>query len=80
MVADNSGRADRRDALARRVLPWLQHEPGNRSAEGRPSSPRVGRHPGAGAAVLVVPGIGADAEDLGLHALPPAANAAASNL
>jgi hypothetical protein len=35
---------------------------------------------GAGAAVLVVPGIGADAEDLGLHALPPAANAAASNL
>jgi hypothetical protein len=30
--------------------------------------------------VLVVPGIGADAEDLGLHALPPAANAAASNL
>jgi hypothetical protein len=39
------------------------HEPGNRSAAGRPSSPRVGRHPRAGAAVLVVPGNGADAED-----------------
>jgi hypothetical protein len=44
--------------------PWLDvHESGNRPAEGRSSPARVGRHPRAGAAVLVVPGIGADAED-----------------
>jgi hypothetical protein len=44
--------------------------------------PRVGRHPGAGAgvAVLVVPGIAPMPRILGLHALPPAAKAATSNL
>jgi hypothetical protein len=73
--------------------PGLRHQPGNSSAEGRPSSPPVGCHPCARAAVLVVPGIrshsrlvrdaagNAYAEDSsGLHALPPAARAAASKL
>jgi hypothetical protein len=58
---------------------WLdvfRNKPGNRSAEGRPSSPRVGCHPRAGGAVLVVlvvPGIGADAEDPRIARLSPAA-------
>ena len=80
LVAHDPGRADRRDALARRVLPWLRHEPGNRSAEGRSPSARVSRNARAGTAVLVVPGIGTMPRILGLHALPPAAKAAASNL
>jgi hypothetical protein len=54
---------DRGHALACRVPPWLRHESGNRSAEGQSSSSGVGRHPGAAAAVLVVPGNSADAED-----------------
>jgi hypothetical protein len=45
--------------------PWLDVfcEPGDRSAKGRPPSSRVGRHAGARAAVLLVPGNCADAED-----------------
>jgi hypothetical protein len=43
--------------------PGLRHQPGNSSAEGRPSSPPVGCHPCARAAVLVVPGISAYAEN-----------------
>jgi hypothetical protein len=79
--ADDPGRADRGNTLARRVLPRLRDKPGDSSAEGRPSSPPVGCHPCARAAVLVVPGISAYAEDSsGLHALPPAARAAASKL
>jgi hypothetical protein len=63
VVADDPGRADRGDAVARRVLPGLRHEPGDRSSKGRPPSPRIGRNPRARAAVFMVPGIGAHAED-----------------
>jgi hypothetical protein len=63
VVADDPGRTDRRDAVARRILPRLRHEPGDRSPERRPASPRIGRYPRAGIALLVVPGIGADAEN-----------------
>jgi hypothetical protein len=60
--------------------PRLRHEPGNRSSKGRPPSPRVGCNPRPRASLLVVPGIGANTQVLGLHALPPAAKSAASNL
>jgi hypothetical protein len=63
VVADDPSRADRWNAVARRVLPGLRHEPGDRSSKGRPPSPRLGRHPRARPAVLVLPGIGAHAED-----------------
>jgi hypothetical protein len=50
--------------------PWLDvfcpgcgTSPRDRSSECRSTSPRVGCHPRARAAVLMVPGIGADAED-----------------
>ena len=63
VVADDPSGPARRHAMARRVLPGLRHEPVNRSAEGRPPSPRFCRDPGVGAALLVVPGVGADAQD-----------------
>jgi hypothetical protein len=53
------GRADRRNALARRLLSGLRDEPGYRSAHPRPSPAGLGRHAGARAAVLLVSGVAA---------------------
>jgi hypothetical protein len=56
-------------ALTRRGYDWTDRYPAIASAaaklpaEGRPPSSCVGRHPRAGAAVLMVPGSGTDAED-----------------
>jgi hypothetical protein len=62
VVAHDPGCTVRRNALARRLLPRPRHEPGNRSAHPRPSPAGFGRHSGARPTVLVVSGIGSDAE------------------
>ena len=62
VVADHPGRADRRNTVARRVLPGLRHRSGDRPAHHRSSPVGLGRHSCARAAVLMVSGIGTDAE------------------
>jgi hypothetical protein len=59
---------------------WLTmpHKPHDRHSGERPSPARLGRQLGARAAVLVVPRRGTDAEDHGLHPLPPAAESVRS--
>src|SRR5262249_28154968 len=52
----------RRHALARRVLPGLRDEQGYRAGNRGPPPARLGRHAGAGTAVLMVSGVGADAK------------------
>ena len=61
----------RLDSVARRVLPGLWDKSSNRPAESRSSPPRVRSHPGAGAAVRLVPRGGVNAEDP-RFAYPPA--------
>jgi hypothetical protein len=62
VVAHDPGRAGRRNAVARCVLPRLRDEPGDWSAHHGPSPAGIGRDARAWAAVLVVSGIGTDAE------------------
>jgi hypothetical protein len=61
----------RRNALAGRLLSGLRDQPGDRSADCRPPSAGLGRHAGAGATVLLVSGLGANAKASG--AVCPAA-------
>jgi hypothetical protein len=52
VVTNDQGRIDRRNALARRLLPWVRDKSGNRSAYRRPSSAGIRWDHGARAAVL----------------------------
>jgi hypothetical protein len=45
-----------------RAAPGMRHEPGTRSAHSRSTSARLSGHPGARPALLMVSGLGADAE------------------
>jgi hypothetical protein len=62
LVAHHPRRAGRRNAVARCVLSGLRDQPGDRSTHGRSSPTRLGRHAGSWTALLMVSGIGADAE------------------
>jgi hypothetical protein len=62
VVTHDPGGAARRHALARRVLPGLRYHQGDGFADRRPAPAGLSRHAGAGPAVLVVSGRGADAE------------------
>ena len=66
VVTDNPRRPDRRDAMARRLLPGMRDEPGDRSPLRRPSPPGLGGNDGARPAMLPVSLLGADAEAAGL--------------
>jgi hypothetical protein len=71
VVAHDPRRAARRNAVARRLLPRLPDEPGDRSPRAGSPPTGVSRITGARSAVLVVSGVGADAEAAG--AVCPAA-------
>jgi hypothetical protein len=62
MVAHHPRRIARRNAVARSLLPRPRNEPRDRSAHPRPSPAGFGRHSGPWPTVLVVSGIGTDAE------------------
>src|ERR1700719_994418 len=70
MVADDPDRDRGRHAVARRALPRMRHKPRDRYPHNRPSPAGVRRIVGARAAVLYVPGHGANAVDPWLARLP----------
>src|SRR5262249_55187588 len=62
LVADDTGGPACRHTLARRVLSWLRHQQRHRSQKRRPSPAGLRGHSGARPAMLMVSGLGTDAE------------------